>query len=80
VAPLGAAPGWEQAEDCPEDLSFQSFTQHATLFLPRFNTDFVFLCFHGQVGKSPIGWFPNVWRPNATRDRTGGGEIWRAEF
>jgi hypothetical protein len=24
-----------------EDLSFQSFLQHATLFLPRFNTEFV---------------------------------------
>jgi hypothetical protein len=26
-----------------EELSFQSFLQHATLFLPRFNTEFVSL-------------------------------------
>ena len=74
MAPFGAAPGWEQAEDCPEDLSFQSFTQHATLFLPRFNTDFVFSVFSWTGGQKPNRLVPECLAANATRgpDRGGG--------
>src|ERR1017187_10862553 len=39
--PCNALPRQVGAERCGEELSFQSFLQHATLFLPRFNTEFV---------------------------------------
>ncbi len=39
--PCKAVPGGMRAERRGEELSFQSFLQHATLFLPRFNTEFV---------------------------------------
>lgn len=44
-------------------------------FCPDSTPILCFLCFHGQVGKSPIGWFPNVWRPTRHGDRTGGGNL-----
>ncbi len=44
-------------------------------FCPNSTPILYFLCFHRQVGKSPIGLFPNVWRPLRHRDRTGGGNL-----
>lgn len=74
VAPFGAAPGWEQAEDCPEDLSFQSFTQHGTLILPRCNTDFVFSVFSSASGQKPNRFLPECLAAIATRGPDRGGE------
>jgi len=45
VALCKARPNRERAKACPEDLSFQSYTQHATLFLTRCNTEIVFSVF-----------------------------------
>ena len=68
-------PDRERAEDCPEDLSFQSFTQHATLFLPRFNTEFVVSVFSSAGGQEP-SWFVPEWPTNiSTRDRSGGANL-----
>jgi hypothetical protein len=41
-------------------------------FCPNSTPILYFLCFHRQVGKGPIGLFPNVWQPLRHRDRTGG--------
>jgi hypothetical protein len=66
-------PDRERAEDCPEDLSFQSFTQHATLFLPRFNTEFVVSVFSSAGGQEP-SWFVPEWPANiSTREPVRGG-------
>jgi hypothetical protein len=61
------------AEVLGEDLSFQSFLQHATLFLPRFNTEFVSTDKVGERRFSPF-------RMAERHQGTGQLAFWRAKF
>jgi hypothetical protein len=76
--PFEAMPDWS-AQNCPEDLSFQSFLQHVTLISPRFNTEFVFSVFSSTCGRGP-NW--SVAKCPATigrREPYGEGHSWRAK-
>jgi hypothetical protein len=53
-----------------EDLSFQSFTQHATLFWFQFNSEFIF----------PLMRFTGAGRGWADRSLKGGSKPGRIEF
>ena len=78
MALFEATPNRERAKLCPEDLSFQSFTQHATLFLTRFNIEFEISVFF--IGK----WVRAHLVSPRTADGhlgagTGRGHIWRTK-
>jgi hypothetical protein len=64
----------KRAWDCPEDLSFQSFTQHATLFLSRFNTEFEFSVFPSASGRALTRSAPQ-WLATISPRGPGGGAI-----
>jgi len=69
--PMWAMLNRERAKDCPEGLSFQSFTVHASLFDNRKQRrNFVFLCVHGPEGEGLPGWLPRGRWPSRLGRRT----------
>jgi hypothetical protein len=63
----------ERAELPPEVLSFQSFTQHGTLFgSPKQRRFLIFFGIVDRRAKVLPGWFPQGRRPTGPGNRTGG--------